>query len=168
MDVIDIGSGSGCIGVTLGLELSMARITALEVDGPALDVTLKNAQRYQLEIECLLEDVLQLERLPSQYDIMVSNPPYVLEHEQSKMKPNVLDHEPHKALFVPDGDPLLYYNKILSLARKHLKPKGKLYFEINEKFGNEMIRLCDEHQCSYVRLMQDLNRKDRMIMAMFD
>jgi release factor glutamine methyltransferase len=140
----------------------------MDIDGPALDLTLKNAIKHGININCLLEDILTLDRLPGKYDIIVSNPPYVTYLEQSYMKANVLDHEPHLALFVPDKDPLRFYKKIITLAKKHLKPKGKLYFEINEKFGNRMISLCETHQCSRVRLLQDLNGNDRIIMTMFD
>ncbi len=168
LDILDIGSGSGCIGITLALELKHARVTAMDIDGAALDVTLKNAQIHGIEISCMLEDVLQLDQLPGQFDIIVSNPPYVMEREKLSMLPNVLNHEPHKALFVPDEDPLRFYKKIIALAKKHLKPKGKLYFEINEHYGLDMIRLCEKNGCACVRLVHDLHGKDRILKTMFD
>ena len=168
LDILDIGSGSGCIGITLALELKDAKVTAMDIDPAALDVTSINAQRHGVEIQCVLDDILESNHLPGLYDIIVSNPPYVTEKEMRLMQHNVLDHEPHNALFVPDEDPLIFYQQILTLAKKHLKPKGKLYFEINEQYGLEMIRLCEENECTSIRLVQDLNGKDRMIKTMFD
>ena len=168
LDILDIGSGSGCIGITLALELKDAKVTAMDIDPAALDVTSINAQRHGVQIQCVLNDILERNHLPAMYDIIVSNPPYVTEKEMRLMQHNVLDHEPHNALFVPDEDPLLFYKQILALAKVHLKSKGKLYFEINEHYGLEMIRLCEKKECTSIRLVQDLNGKDRMIKAMFD
>jgi release factor glutamine methyltransferase len=168
LSVLDIGCGSGCIAITLALELTNAKVTALDIDGAALDITLRNARTYGVQATYFLEDVLLLEELPGKYDIIVSNPPYVTEAEKSGIQGNVLNHEPHKALFVPNEDPLRFYKKIILLAKKHLKPKGKLYFEINEQYGMEIVRLCEANACSCVRLDQDLNGKDRIIKTMFD
>ena len=168
LKVLDIGSGSGCIGVTLGLELENAKITSLDVDGGVLDVTVRNARQFDLEVDCLLEDILAIDKLPESYDINVSNPPYVTEREKKQMQNNVLDHEPHKALFVPDSDPLIFYRKIVRLAKNHLVPKGKLYLEINENHGSEMIELCEMEKCVCLRMIQDINGKDRFIKTMFD
>jgi len=168
MHILDIGSGSGCIGLTLGLELNDAQITLLDVDKNALDVSMKNASQYQLDITCLYEDVLKLDTLPGEYDIIVSNPPYVTEKEKLLMHANVLNHEPEKALFVRDDDPLIFFQKIIELSKASLNPKGRLYFEINENYGMEMIRLCERSGCSSVKLIQDLNGKDRFIKGMFD
>lgn len=168
LQILDIGSGSGCIGLTLDLELKETQITLLDVDSKALDISMKNAGQYQLGINYLQEDVLKLDALPGKYDIIVSNPPYVTEKEKRLMHANVLNHEPDKALFVPDDDPLIFYRKIIQLSRPALKPKGRLYFEINESYGLEMIRLCEHSGCSSVRLMQDLNGKDRFIKTVFD
>lgn len=168
LEVLDIGSGSGCIGITLGLELEGAGISAMDIDGKALDVTVINARNLGVDVQCFLEDILSLDQLPGQYDIIVSNPPYVTESEKSEMLNNVLEHEPLQALFVPDSDPLKFYRKIIRLAKKHLKPKGKLYFEINEHFGADMIALSEKEQCACLRLIQDLNGKDRFVKVMFD
>ena len=168
LKVLDIGSGSGCIGITLGLELDGAVISAMDIDGKALDVTIKNAKSLGVDLQCYLEDVLTIDQLPGHYDIIVSNPPYVTESEKNEMHNNVLEHEPEQALYVPDDNPLIFYRKIMQLAKNHLKPKGKLYFEINEHFGSEMIKLCEEEQCACLRLIHDLNGKDRFIKAMFD
>jgi release factor glutamine methyltransferase len=167
LKILDIGAGSGCIGITLALELDNAAVSLLDVDGAALDIAQKNARRHSLGLSFHLEDILALDHLPEKYDIIVSNPPYVTESEKKLMRPNVLQHEPHKALFVPDNDPLKFYRKIISVARSSLSPKGKLYFEVNEKFGWEVIRLCEEAGCSYVRLVHDMNGKDRIVKAVF-
>ena len=168
LKVLDIGSGSGCIAITLALELKNAKVTALDISGGALDITLENAKQHGVDIECVLEDILSMDQLPETYDIIVSNPPYVTEEEKKQMRHNVLDHEPEIALFVPDDDPLKFYKKIISLAKKHLNPKGRLYFEINEYFADEMIRLCEDEKCAYVKLVLDINSKDRFLKATFD
>lgn len=168
LKVLDIGSGSGIIGITLGLELAEPEITALDVQQKALDITTKNAKTFGVEINSLVEDILLMERLPEKYDIIVSNPPYITEKEKKEMLNNVLEHEPHHALFVPDEDPLRFYKKIIALAKSHLEKKGKLYVEINQHYGAEMIRLYEKEGCSYLQLIKDLNGKDRIIKAMFD
>jgi release factor glutamine methyltransferase len=103
--------------------------------------------------------------LPEKYNIIVSNPPYVTDKEKEFMHPNVLQHEPHTALFVPDDDPLVFYKKIITLAKEALQPKGKLYFEINENYGWEVIKLCEQASCTFVKLVQDINGKDRIVKA---
>lgn len=165
LKILDIGSGSGCIGITLGLELENAQISALDVDPRALEVTQKNASKLGINIDCILCDVLSTDMLPDMYDVIVSNPPYVTMAEKKLMHENVVDHEPHKALFVPDDDPLIFYKKILSLARNHLRENGKLYFEINEKFGPDLIELCEKERFASLRLLQDMNGKNRFIKA---
>ncbi len=168
MKILDIGSGSGCIGITLALELKEAHISSLEIDKSALEVTRENANKHNVKLEYILEDILILKTLPEKYDLIVSNPPYVTEKEKEQMSNNVLDHEPHKALFVPDEDPLLFYKSIVSRAKKHLLPGGKLYFEINEQYGSDIIKLCDDEGGSSTKLVQDINGKDRIVKVMFD
>lgn len=168
LKILDIGSGSGCIGVTLAVELENPKVTALDVDMSALDITLQNAKQLGAEIDIILDDILSLDHLPGKYDIIVSNPPYVTEMEKKQMQNNVLNHEPPQALFVPDDEPLRFYKKIISLAKNQLNKKGKLYFEINEHYGSDMINLCENEMCSSIRLIQDMNGKDRMIKAMFE
>lgn len=168
LKILDIGSGSGCIGITLALELLDADVSVLDVDGGALEVARKNAVKNDVALDYILEDILNLESLPKKYDLIVSNPPYVTEKEMELMQNNVLDHEPHLALFVPDDDPLKFYRRIVSLAKKHLAPNGKLYFEINERFGPDLLTLCEEEKCSFLKLVQDINGKDRMLKAVFD
>jgi len=168
LQILDIGSGSGCIGITLGLELPGATVSAIDVSEGALEITKKNADKFGLEINCYLNDVLELQELPGRYDIIVSNPPYVTNAEKKGMHRNVLSHEPELALFVPDNDPLIFYKQILSLSKHALKPKGKLYFEINEKYGMDMMRLCESAKYSSVNLIKDLNGKDRFIKCLVD
>ena len=168
LKVLDIGSGSGSIAITLALELKNAKVTALDISGGALDLTLENAKKHSVDIECVLEDILSMDQLPETYDIIVSNPPYVTWKEKKQMRHNVLDHEPEIALFVPDEDPLKFYKKIIALAKNQLNPKGKLYFEINENFGVEMIQLCEDEKCACARLILEINGKDRFIKTFFD
>ena len=168
LKILDVGSGSGCIGISLALELKDATVTALDIDNGALDVSRQNAKRYQVDMKSILADILTQDKLPDKYDIIVSNPPYVTEKEKKLMRNNVLDHEPHKALFVPDDDPLIFYRRIVSLAKKHSKPGGKLYFEINENFGTDVAKLCKEESFTLIKLVQDINGKDRILKAMID
>lgn len=168
LNILDIGSGSGCIGITLSLELKQARVTALEIDKGALNVSIANAQRLGGKLKSILADIHKLDALPEKYDIIVSNPPYVTENEKKLMFNNVLKHEPHKALFVPNSDPLLFYKRIISLAKNLLSPGGKLYFEINEKYGPDISQLLESEKYAHIKLVQDINGKDRIIKAMLD
>jgi release factor glutamine methyltransferase len=166
LKILDIGTGSGCIGITLALELKKAKITVLDVDEGALKVTAKNAERLGVEINYILENILAVDQLPDKYDIIVSNPPYITEVEKSQMNRNVLDHEPHNALFVPNDHPLLFYEKIAVLAKQYLKNGGRLYFEINENYGDELMDLCEKEKFTSLRLIQDINGKNRIVKAM--
>ncbi len=168
LNILDIGSGSGCIGITLSLELKQARVTALEIDKGALNVSIANAQRLGGKLKSILADIHKLDALPEKYDIIASNPPYVTENEKKLMFYNVLKHEPHKALFVPNSDPLLFYKRIISLAKNSLSPGGKLYFEINEKYGPDISQLLESEKYANIKLVQDINGKDRIIKAMLD
>ena len=168
LKILDIGSGSGCIGITLAQELKHAHVSFLDIDGGALEVASKNARHFGVDVKCILDDILSMDHLPEYYDIIVSNPPYVTEKERDLMLNNVLDHEPKLALFVPNEDPLIFYKKIIQLSKSHLNKNGRLYLEINEQFGAEMIALCELEKCKRVKLIQDLNGKDRFITAMFD
>lgn len=167
MHILDIGAGSGCIGITLALEMRDAHVSLLDVVETALEVSMENARRYQLDLSFIHKNVLEIDRLPDKYDIIVSNPPYVAEKEKEFMHPNVLQHEPHTALFVRDDDPLVFYRKIIFLAKEALLPKGRLYFEINENYGWKVLRLCEQAGCSLVKLVQDINGKDRIVKVVF-
>lgn len=164
--ILDIGVGSGCITASLGKHLKDAHLTAFDISLEALDLARENCDRYGLRPTFLYGDILQWQKYGlDSYDVIVSNPPYVCESEKVQMHPNVLEHEPEIALFVPDENPLLFYETIADLGRKHLKDNGVLYFEINEKFGTEVQNLLEQRGYKNIMLRQDLNGKDRMLRA---
>jgi release factor glutamine methyltransferase len=159
--VLDIGTGSGCIAITLQKELLQATVHALEVDPEALHIAQINAKRLSAIVQFMQADILH-EPLPTQrWDIIVSNPPYVCIAEQKQMQRRVLAYEPAKALFVPDEQPLIFYEKIVALAPQHLAPAGKLYLEINEAFGTAIASLLINAGFEEVCIRQDLHGKDR-------
>lgn len=165
LKILDIGTGSGCIAITLALELIDSDIYALDIDSAALAVAKENADVLGASIHTIRADILQTDKLPEKFDLIVSNPPYVTNQEKDVMHQNVLQFEPAKALFVPDNQPLLFYKKILMLAEDYLLDGGSLYFEINEQFGQELTSLVQQHQYRSVRLVKDLNGKDRVLKA---
>lgn len=164
--VLDVGTGSGCIAVTLALQLSEARVSAWDVSPRALDVARANAASLGAEVDFALRDVLAYEPLPEEcYDVIVSNPPYVTEAEKRDMEPNVLDWEPALALFVPDGDPLLFYRRIAVLGVRMLRAGGRLYFEINRAFGPDTVDMLCRLGYEEVRLHKDLSGNERFVTA---
>ncbi|EKB05231.1 peptide chain release factor N(5)-glutamine methyltransferase [Myroides odoratimimus] len=163
--ILDIGTGSGCIGITLANELPLARVTLMDVSDKALEVAKQNAVSNGVAVETILQDVLQLEKLKSQYDIIVSNPPYVRNLEKVEIKKNVLDYEPHLALFVEDNDPLIFYRKIALLANNNLQTGGMLFYEINQYLGEETKTLFESLDFTGVELRKDMVGNDRMIKA---
>ncbi len=165
VSILDIGTGSGCIAISLAKHLSNAEVFAIDVSEKALEVAKKNAALNNVAITFLLKDILKVENLGQQFDTIVSNPPYVRNLEKAAINPNVLDYEPHVALFVADIDALLFYRKITQLAKLHLKPKGKLYFEINQYLGIETIALVESFGFKNVTLQKDIYGNDRMIVA---
>ncbi len=161
--VLDIGTGSGCIAITLQQELSQATVHALDVDPAALHIAQTNAQRLGATVHFMQADILY-EPLPTQrWDIIVSNPPYVRMAERKQMRPRVLAYEPAKALFVPDEQPLIFYEKIVDLAPQYLAPAGKLYLEINEALGAAVANLLIHAGFEAVCIKQDLHGKDRWV-----
>lgn len=165
--LLDIGTGSGCIAVTLALELPDARVTAWDISPEALAVARKNAERLGATVNFEEHDVLnsQLSSLHSPFSILVSNPPYVAQAEAATIHPNVLDHEPHLALFVPDDDPLLFYKAIADLGLKALVPGGRVFLEINARFGAETAAVFAERGYESAQVLQDLAGKDRFVRA---
>lgn len=161
--ILDVGTGSGCIPISLKKHLPEAPISALDISEIALATARKNAQINNLEVDFILQDVLAPDVQLGQYDIFISNPPYVTLAEKAQMRSNVLDHEPHTALFVPDNDPLVFYRRIADLAASHLSPKGYLFFEINEHLGSETVAMLQEKGFSEIELRKDLPGKDRMV-----
>jgi release factor glutamine methyltransferase len=166
--VLDVGTGSGCIALALCRALQPTQITAVDISGEALTVARRNAERNGCEIDFQELDIL-LEtphRLaPGTLDVLVSNPPYVLENERLQMRPNVLAFEPATALFVPDNDPLLFYRRIAALGTTLLRPGGALYFEINEQYASETTALLNALGYAAVEARLDMFNKPRMVRA---
>lgn len=165
LNVLDIGTGSGCIAISLAKNLPDANLVALDVSQNALSIAKGNAEINKVTIDFVEHNILSSDFSSEKYDVIVSNPPYVRNIEKQLMKPNVLDNEPHLALFVEDNDPLLFYRSITKLAKKHLKKKGVLYFEINEHFGKEICNLLEENDFVNIELRKDIYGKDRMTKA---
>jgi release factor glutamine methyltransferase len=160
---LDIGTGSGCIAIALRKNKG-AEISAIDVSESALLVAKENAKINEVEINFLLQDILKTIALPK-VDVIVSNPPYVLDKEKEIMLDNVLNNEPHLALFVSDNNPLLFYKKIAELAFTSLSKNGLLFFEINERFGKETVAMLNAIGFVDIELKKDINDKDRMIKA---
>lgn len=163
--ILDIGTGSGCIAIALAKNISQSETTAIDVSQEALELAQTNAQTNDVVVTFLCQNILETEDLQGQFDVIVSNPPYVRTLEKAEIKKNVLEHEPHLALFVDDNDALLFYRKIAALAQKNLKENGKLYFEINQYLGLEMIDLLNSMGFVAVELRKDIYGNDRMICA---
>jgi release factor glutamine methyltransferase len=161
--ILDIGTGSGCIAISLAKNLPNAEVFALDVSEQALATTKRNAEKNQVQLAFIHQSILETEDLAQEFDVIVSNPPYVRELEKQEIKKNVLDNEPHLALFVEDNDALIFYRKIAQLAQKNLNPKGQLYFEINQYLGQEMLDLLRGMGFKNCELRQDIYGNDRMI-----
>ncbi|WP_333875884.1 peptide chain release factor N(5)-glutamine methyltransferase [Flavobacterium sp.] len=163
--ILDIGTGSGCIPIALKKNWPTAEVYAIDVSEKALKVAQENAERNAAEVTFVLKNILDTEDLGMPFDIIVSNPPYVRQVEKAEIKPNVLEFEPHLALFVEDDDALLFYRKIAALARENLRPGGRLFFEINQYLGKETVALVAQFGFTQVVLHQDIYGNDRMISA---
>lgn len=163
--ILDIGTGSGCIAVALAKNLENAEVFALDVSHKALATAKKNAEINNVMITFIEKNILEVTDLNQQFDIIVSNPPYVRNLEKQEIKKNVLDNEPHLALFVKDDDALIFYKKIAQLAQNNLSENGKLFFEINQYLGKEMISLLEEMNFKDVELRKDIYGNDRMILG---
>jgi release factor glutamine methyltransferase len=161
--IIDIGTGSGCIPITLTLEVPHAHVTATDISAEALVVAKSNATGMGASVNFIKHDILK-EHLPfGDIDIMVSNPPYIALQEALQMQSNVVDYEPHLALFVPDHDPLLFYHAIAAKAQHALKAKGILLVEINERFGHDTAHVFALHGFDHIEIIKDLSGKDRIV-----
>jgi release factor glutamine methyltransferase len=173
LKVLDIGTGSGCIAISLAKHLPTSEVYAIDVSEEALAVAKKNSELNDVKVNYINVDILRINdlkelathnpQLATQFDVIVSNPPYVRNIEKSEIKPNVLEYEPHLALFVEDTDALLFYRKIAELANKNLNSNGKLYFEINQYLGNETVELVESFGFTNVKLIKDIYGNDRMI-----
>ncbi len=163
MRILDIGTGTGCIAISLAKNLPNAEVFGIDVSKKAIETAKRNAISNNVDVTFMFLNILETEEFTCQFDIIVSNPPYVRNLEKVEIKKNVLDYEPHLALFVEDNDPLIFYRKIASLAQKGLQQKGKLYFEINQYLGKEMIDLLENMNFQNVELRKDIYDNDRMI-----
>lgn len=165
--ILDIGTGSGCIPIALKKNIPSAVVSSIDVSEKALNVANRNAKKNDVEILFILRDILDplaiLDQQLLKYDIIVSNPPYICNAEKNKMDKNVLDYEPHLALFVNDNDPLLFYNVICDFALKMLKTNGKLYFEINQSLASETKDLLESKGFKNVELIKDLSNNYRIL-----
>jgi release factor glutamine methyltransferase len=173
IQLLDIGTGSGCIAISLAKNLPNAQVSAIDVSEKALSTAQKNAEINKVKVNFIQADILKVDdlnnlptsnfQLPTQFDVIVSNPPYVRNLEKAEIRPNVLEYEPHLALFVEDNDALLFYRKIAELAKKNLTENGKLYFEINQYLGKETVELLENLGFKDVILKKDIYGNDRMI-----
>jgi release factor glutamine methyltransferase len=161
--ILDIGTGSGCIAISLAKNILGSRVSAIDFSEDVLDVAEHNASLNNVDIDFIRMDILKALELPAQYDVIVSNPPYVRNLEKEKMQHNVLNFEPDSALFVSDENPLVFYKKIAGLARKHLTTNGLLYFEINEYFSEAMVTMLHNFNFKNITVKTDFFGKERMI-----
>jgi release factor glutamine methyltransferase len=168
LEIIDIGTGSGCIPIALKKYLKEAHLHALDVSKDALEIAKQNAMDHHTSINFILANILEWDLIfqdDMKFDVIVSNPPYIPPNEQEAMHSNVLQYEPHLALFVEEKAPLLFYETIASFALIHLKKSGTLYFEINRNYGKEVLDLLQKKGFQHVFLLQDMQGADRMIKA---
>ncbi len=162
-DILDIGCGSGCIAITLALEISGANVHALDNSRAAISSTLENAKRLGVDIKIFLHDIFTDSSLNYEYDIIVSNPPYVSKSDKLQMQKKITDYEPAEALFVPDNDPLKYYVKILEISDFNLKNGGQLFVEINEASGHLIYNLFISKGFENVKISKDIHGKNRFV-----
>ena len=163
LHILDVGTGSGCIAVTLAKHIPQATVYAIDSEASALEVALKNAGKHEVNINFSKADILNPGHFPEKFDCIVSNPPYVRQSEKKHMKNNVLKYEPHTALFVPDETPFVFYEKIAVWAMEHLMPGGLLYVEINQYLGEAIKDILKNNRFSAITLKKDLYGNDRMI-----
>lgn len=164
--ILDVGTGSGCIAVSLAKKIPDAEVTAWEVSPVALEIAQSNSRDLSARVNFVLQDVLATKIAGDHlYDIIVSNPPYITVSEKKTMDSNVLDWEPESALFVADDDPLCFYTRIANLGKSLLSPNGKLYFEINQAYGAEVVDMLTVNGYKDTRLIKDFFGKDRIVTA---
>jgi len=166
--ILDIGTGSGCIAITLALNIPHSIVTAWDISTEALSIARDNADKMNAKIKIKQKDILEEAKkynIKEEFDIIVSNPPYICNKEAADMESNVLDHEPHLALFVPDNDPLLFYRNIALYASHSLKSNGQLYLEINPIYANDMCNMLDSFNFRNISLHSDQFGKQRFVCA---
>jgi release factor glutamine methyltransferase len=162
--ILDIGTGSGCIAITLSLEISNSKVYAIDISQNSLDTAKINSKKLGADVPFLLNDFLKDSLSLDPVDLIVSNPPYIRNSEKSSMSSNVLNYEPHQALFVSDQDPLIFYKAIVSKSKTLLNGSGKVFVEINENFGNEVKEIFESNGFE-VKIIKDLDGKDRIVTA---
>ena len=163
-NVVDIGTGSGCIAIALA-KYSDAQITAYDVSSDALNIAKENAKINQVNVDFVKHDIFEEIDLKKSFDLIVSNPPYVLGSEKKLMNRNVLDYEPHLALFVSDDDALLYYQRIIEFSKAHLTNEGLLFFEINEQKALDVKKILEKNEFTDILIKKDMQGKNRMVKA---
>ena len=163
LKIVDIGTGSGCIAISLAKNLPNAQVFAIDISEKALATAKKNAELNDVNVTFIQKNILETTSLDCQFDIIVSNPPYVRNLEKVEINKNVLENEPHLALFVDDNDALVFYRKIAELAQKSLSKNGQLYFEINQYLGKETVALLEKLGFKNLELRKDIYGNDRMI-----
>lgn len=163
--ILDIGTGTGCIPITLAKNTVNTVITAIDISAAALRVAKKNAVLNSVPINFIMQDILKTTQLPQKYNLIVSNPPYVRELEKVEISANVLENEPHLALFVANKNPLVFYDKIADLAKQQLNENGMLFFEINQYLGKETVKMLEEKGFQNIQLKKDLSGNDRMLLC---
>ncbi|MDA9107645.1 peptide chain release factor N(5)-glutamine methyltransferase, partial [Flavobacteriaceae bacterium] len=164
--ILDIGTGSGCIAISLAKFIKNSNVIAWDVDKKILSIANKNAIMNNVNISFELIDISKV-KSDRKFDIIISNPPYVCENEKTKMKDNVLLFEPHLALFVNDSDPLFFYSRIIDFARLSLNNRGKIFLEINENYSKRVVKLLKNAEFQDIELRKDFRQKNRMIKACF-
>lgn len=162
LSIIDLGTGTGCIPITISKLFPNAQVSALDVSSKALEVAQLNAKNLAASVHFIQQDLLQDFELNEKFDIIISNPPYIRNLEKSEMHQNVLDFEPHLALFVEDHDPLIFYRKVFDFAEKHLKENGTIYCEINQYLGDETKQIF-EKKYPNTQIIKDITGNDRML-----
>lgn len=162
LKILDIGTGTACIPISLGHSMPQHEYHAIDFKTEIIELAVKNSEANQIPIKIIKLDILK-DDLECIYDVIISNPPYVLESEKKAMHKNVLYFEPKSALYVEDSSPIVFYLRIIKLAEKHLKPGGRLYFEINENFGLELSKSLKEKGFSSIQIIKDFRGKDRFI-----
>lgn len=165
LNILDIGTGSGCIAIALKKNIPFAQLTGIDISDAAIELASENAENNKLNIAFAELNILDQRQwnLLGQFDIIVSNPPYVTNAEKNRMDNNVLNYEPHQALFVADNDALVFYKAISHFSENHLRQNGKIYFEINEEKGNEIVELAKSKNFVNVKLHKDINGKNRFV-----
>lgn len=164
--ILDIGTGSGCIAIALAKKMQYATVDAWDISESALEIARQNAITNNVSVEFSNVDVLKSLSVRKYFDIIVSNPPYIKESEKEKMEKNVLDYEPHEALFVANNDALIFYNRITDIAKENLNENGVLYFEINRANGEEIVQMLKRKGLMNIELKKDISGNNRMIRAM--